>query len=219
MADDRHSALISELVRNLQPVRRLRPPAANAASWLAVAIGIAVILSFLLRGTAADPVRVGTATWMALTAAVATAALGALSVFELSFPDRVDAWVVLPGLPFAAWLTLTAMSGLDGTAASWGAGWAEARQCLLVIVGSGALLSIVLIGMLRRMPTQRAFSVAFSAGIASAAASFAILIIVHPHDPAALDLKVHLASSLAVLLTQAFSVGGLRVAQWLRETS
>lgn len=218
MADDRHSALISELVRNLQPVRRLRPPAANAASWLAVAIGIAVILSFLLRGTA-DPVRVGTTTWMGLTAAVATAALGALSVFELSFPDRVDAWVVLPGLHFAAWLTLTAISVLDGTAASWGAGWAEARQCLLVIVGSGALLSIVLIGMLRRMPTQRAFSVAFSAGIASAAASFAILIIVHPHDPAALDLKVHLASSLAVLLTQAFSVGGLRVAQWLRETS
>ncbi|MCW5715340.1 MAG: DUF1109 family protein [Bauldia sp.] len=192
MAETRLDDLIDGLAGRLVPVRRLRPPLLRAVFWLA---GLVALASAFYVGLGGNAGLMGTRAYVlpAFLAALATAVLAAIAAFQLSVPDRSDRWVLLP-LPTAAlWLAFSGLGCLAdlGVAGTWGESFVEMRQCLLVILGSAIPLSLLMVLMLRRARPERFGRVALVAGIASAAAAGAVLMLVHPHTSTVLDLLVH----------------------------
>lgn len=200
MADLPVDHLIDGLASRLTPVRRLRPPALRAAMWLGALLVLAVALYVILGGQVQT---MGARAYVlpAFIAAVATAVLAAVAAFELSLPDRADAWALLPLPALALWLALSGLGCLAdlGEPTAWGARWVETRECLLVILGSAIPLSLLLVLMLRRARPERAVRVALIAGIASAAAAGGILMLVHPHNSTVLDIAIHAVCIAAVI--------------------
>jgi hypothetical protein len=117
------------------------------------------------------------------------------------------AWLPLP----AALLWLGA-SGL-GCLRAWftseppfGA-WQQSADCLLFIIGLSIPLSALLIVLLRRACPLRPVLTAVLVGLASAAASAALLEIGHATDSAATDLLTH-ALAVAMVLAMNAAMGG-----------
>lgn len=200
---------IDGLAARLVPVRRLLPPPTLAAIWLGALLALAALLYAVLDG------QIG---WMsrayvlpAFIAALATTVLAVVAAFELSRPDRSDSWALLPLPALLLWAGLSGLGCLAnlGDGLSWGATWAETRECLLVILGSAIPLSALLFIMLRRARPERATRVALVAGLASAAAAGSILILVHPHNSTVLDLAVHGVCVAAVIGINALLGGRL----------
>lgn len=192
MAEIRVDELIDGLAGRLVPVRRLRPPLVRAALWLGGLVAVAAAFYFGLGGNAG---LMGERSYVmpAFAAALATAILAAIAAFNLSLPDRDDRWALLPLPTFLLWVAFSGLGCLAdlGNAGIWGASFTEMRECLLVILGSSIPLSILLVLMLRRARPERFGRVALVAGIASAAAAGAVLMLVHPHTSTLLDLLVH----------------------------
>ena len=96
-----HERLIHDLITDLRPVRRLRPPSVRALVWLAVVVATAVALALiadlpaLVHRLIAAPDM-----WLAVTGSAVTAILAAFAAFQLSLPDARRAWALLP-LPAA----------------------------------------------------------------------------------------------------------------------
>jgi hypothetical protein len=189
-----HERLIRDLVTDLTPVRRLRPPSVRALAWLAVVAATAVALALI-----ADMPSLGRRLisapdmWLAVTGSGATAILAAFAAFQLCLPDARRAWALLP-LPTALlWIVASGVGCLrawfvPGTHA---AELSEARDCLIFIVGLSVPLSALLIMMLRRACPLYPGLTALIAGLASAAAAATLLSFFHPFDAAATDLAVH----------------------------
>ncbi|MGD9738474.1 MAG: NrsF family protein [Bauldia sp.] len=208
MPDARIAGTIDQLAGRLRPVRRLRPPLLRGALWLCAFLVVAVAAYLVLKGNLG--LLDGRAYVLpALIASVATAALAALAAFQLSLPDRSDAWALLPLPTLLLWVLFSGLGCLaelgDGTA--WGSTWNEVRECLLVIVGTSIPLAVLLIAMLRRARPDRAIRVAVIGGLACAAAAGSILILVHPHNSSVLDLLVHAGCVAAIVGFNAL-VGG-----------
>jgi hypothetical protein len=204
-----HERLIRDLVTDLIPVRRLRPPSVRALAWLAVvattAIALALIadLPALGRRLIAAPDM-----WLAVTGSGATAILAAFAAFQLCLPDARRAWALLP-LPAALlWIVASGVGCLrawfiPGTHA---AELSEARDCLIFIVGLSVPLSALLIMMLRRAYPLHPGLTALVAGLASAATAATLLNLFHPFDAAATDLAVHVfAVAVVIVANLAFS--------------
>jgi hypothetical protein len=204
-----HERLIRDLVTDLMPVRRLRPPSVRALAWLAVVVATAVALALIADLPALGGRLIAVPDmWLAVTGSAATAILAAFAAFQLSLPDARRAWALLP-LPAALlWIVASGVGCLrawlvPGTHA---ADLSEARDCLFFIVGLSVPLSALLIMMLRRACPLYPGLTASVAGLASAAAAATLLNFFHPFDAAATDLAVHVfAVVLVIVANQAFS--------------
>lgn len=206
---DEISGLIGELSADLRPVRRLAPPWLRTIYWLAavlclalVLVGIRVVFSWNGQPEVDPYVIPG-----ALASGV-TALLAAFAAFELSLPDRSSAWALLPLPAFATWV---AINGL-GCVASLANPAVQNNvplffTCLSIIFALSIPLSVATIVMVRRARPLRPLPVAILGGLAAAAAGATLLVLVHPHDSAVLDLCSH-ALAVAVVVSINVLVGG-----------
>lgn len=205
-------SLIQSLGDQLTPVRRLPPPWRRTLGWLLV---VAVMAAGLLAHYGADPMI---RRWIAEPdiavagiGAVLTAACAAWAAFELGVPGRSWRWTLLP-LP---WLLLwVGASGL-GCLHDWLgptahiAHFNEASDCLIFIVSLSVPLSVLLTWLLRRACPLRPVLAAVMIGLASAAASAALLEICHAFAVAATDLLTHALAVVIVVLANALMGGRL----------
>jgi hypothetical protein len=212
-----HEGIIRSLAADLKPVRPLPPPPVRALVWLAVVVaaglGLAAIadLPAVAARLAAAPDM-----WLAAAGAALTMVLAAIAAFELSLPDRNQAWALLP-LPSA--LLWIAASGA-GCLRTWlvpdthAAVLNDSKDCILFILAVSVPLSALLLAMLRRAYPLRPGLAAALAGLACAAAAATLLNLFHPYDASATDLAVHVAAvGLVVLANRAYGGRMLQAAQ------
>ncbi len=194
--------LIGELVTDLRPVARLRPPWLQALAWVAVVVVVAAGLATQadLNGIAR---RLGAAPdmWLTVIGSALTAILSAVATFQLALPDRRAAWALLPLPSLGVWI---GASGL-GCTRTWlvpgtqAASLAETGDCLRFIVGLSVPLSLVLFLMLRRSYSMHPSLTGATAGLSAAAAAATLLAFFHPFDATVTDLAVHAAAVLLVV--------------------
>ncbi|HJU18005.1 MAG TPA: NrsF family protein [Stellaceae bacterium] len=218
MSDLRSSpdVLIQALTADLSPVRRLVPPPLRALGWLAAVGGSAAALAcFADLGAVARRLAAAPDMWLAVTGSLLTAVLAALAAFQTVVPDRKPAWALLPLPGLLLWASA---SGL-GCLRTWfvpeaqAANLAEARSCLVFILGVSVPLSVLLVAMLRRGYSLRPNLTATTGGLAAAAAAATLLNLFHPYDAAATDLAVHaLAVTIVILANRTLSGRVLRAA-------
>jgi hypothetical protein len=210
-----HGALIDRLGSALLPVRRLAPPWRRTAGWLLVVVAIALGLlayygtgGMLQRWSAAPDLE-----WAGIGAAL-TAGCAAWSAFVLAVPGRRVTWAWLP-LPAAAlWLGASGLGCLRAwfTPDPQAVALQQSADCLLFIIGLSIPLSMWLIVLLRRACPLRPVLTAVLAGLASAAASAALLEIGHATDSAATDLLTHALAVAGVVAVNA-AMGGRLLAR------
>jgi hypothetical protein len=176
------------------------PPAVHAILWLdaVLVFGAALALGGMPPELRHDA---SAATWMAIAGSTLTAALGALSAFELCAPRRNRAWLWLPVPALALWLAGSGLGclGVQESAELWGDTPDEAGRCLAFLLGVSAPLFAVILLMLWRFAQPMPARVLAMGGLASAGAAASLLALVHPHDAPLLDIGVH-ALALVVLI-------------------
>src|SRR5271169_4071894 len=209
--DDTNDRLIGALVADLRPVRPLLPPALRTLIWLMLVVAVAVALAMfadvaaMWRRITAIPEM-----WLAVLGSIATMATAAFAAFELSLPDRSRAWALLP-LPAAAlWVGASGLGCMrvDVLPGTHVAGFGEARDCLLFIIGLSVPLSAALILMLRRAYSLAPPLTAAMAGLASAAAAATLLNFFNSFDASATDLAVR-AVAVVIVVAAAPALGSL----------
>jgi len=187
------SQLIGQLSADLAPVRRLPPPWLRTLVWLAVVLGVAAILVATRTLLPALGI-IGNDPFMlpGAYASLATAALAAIAAFELSLPDRSDWWALLPLPPLVVWVALNGL-GCLATLAIPGKQTSpfQFMVCLGLIFAISLPLTAAMIFMLRRTRPLRPLRVGILGGLAAAAAAATLLVLIHPHDSAVLDLAAH----------------------------
>jgi hypothetical protein len=203
-------SLIQSLGAQLAPVRRLAPPWRRTAGWLlAVAVIAAALLwhygaEHMIRRWIAEPDIA-----VAGMGAVLTAVCAAWAAFALSVPGRSarSAWLPLPGL--LLWVGASGLGCLRDVVLP-GAEVASVHQsvdCLVFIIGLSVPLSLLLIMLVRRACPLRPVLAAVMIGLASAAASAALLEICHGFAVAATDLLTH-AVAVAFVVAVNAAMGG-----------
>lgn len=195
--------VITRLVNDAPPVRRLRPPLMRALLWLVSfgAISAAGIALFADMRVFHDRM----VTWemqVELFGTLATGLLAVIAAFELSVPDRSPRWALLPFPALAIWL---AGSGA-GCYRSWIVlrenGWAfgDTWHCFLFILGFGVPVAAALFWTLRAARPVAPLPVALLGGLGAASLAAFLLQFFHPFDVTFMDLSVH---AFAVLLVVA----------------
>jgi hypothetical protein len=204
--------LIDALVECATPVRRLRPPLARGALWLALAAFILALLA-IGHGVRADlaerlhqPVFV-----VSIAAALATGALAAVAAFMVSLPDRSQWWLALPAPALAVWvgtigygcLTDWVVIGPDGVR------FGETLRCFATLVLTSVPLAIALAVMLRYAALLRPGAVTLAGALAVAAITSSALSLFHDLDATMMILIWNLGT--AALITGLGSLFGRRV--------
>lgn len=212
--------LITDLVADLRPVRRLAPPWLRAMGWLAVVAAVGgVLAAFADLPGIAHRLRYVPDMWLAVLGSGATTILAAIAVFELSLPDRRASWALLPLPGLALWIAGTGLGCLrTWTIPETGvATVVEGRACFIFIVSLSVPLSALMIVMIRRACPLRPNLSAICCGIAVAAGSATLLNFFHPFDAGATDIAVHLvAIGLVIGLNRLFG-GWLLAPQTARQ--
>jgi hypothetical protein len=182
-ADD-ISRLIGDLSADLTPVRRLPPPWLRALVWLGVVLGVAL---FLVATRSLLPALgiIGNDPFM-LPGAYASLATALLAV-----------WIVLNGLGCLATL---AIPGTETTPFQF-------LVCLSLLLAISLPLTAAMIFMIRRARPLRPLRVALLGGLAASGAAATLLILIHPHDSAVLDLAAH-AVAVALIIGLNVLLGG-----------
>lgn len=206
---DAISRLIGELGEDLRPVRPLPPPWLRAALWLVIVLAVAL---FLLATRTLLPALgiIGNDPFMlpGAWASGLTAVCAAVAAFELSLPDRHDAWALLPLPPLVLWIVLNGLGclatlAIPGTATN---GF-QFLVCLSLIFLISLPLTVAMVIMVRRARPLRPVRVAILGGLAAAGAAASLLVLIHPHDSAVLDLAAH-AASVALIVGLNVLLGG-----------
>lgn len=203
------SRLIGDLGADLKPVRRVPPSWLRAFVWLGVVLAVALFL-VVTRTLLPALGIVGNDPFMlpGAYASLATAALAAVAAFELSLPDRSDAWILLPLPPLVVWIALNGL-GCLATLAIPGAQTSpfQFMVCLGLIFAISLPLTVAMIVMLRRARPLRPLRVALLGGLAASGAAATLLVLIHPHDSAVLDLAAH-AVAVALIVGLNVLLGG-----------
>ncbi|WP_109124769.1 NrsF family protein [Dyella sp. C11] len=205
-------SLIQTLGEQLTPVRRLPPPWRRTLGWLlAVAVMAAVLLwhfgaSHMVQRWIASPDIA-----IAGLGAVVTAICAAWAAFTLGVPGRSWRWGLLPLPGLVVWVVASGLGCLHdwlGPSAHI-ARINEASDCLVFIISFSVPLSALLIWLLRRACPLRPVLTAIMIGLASAAASAALLEICHAFAVAATDLLTHAMAVAIVVMLNALMGGRL----------
>lgn len=195
MADT--STLISRLVADAKPVKRLRPPAIRAGLWLLAAAGIGglAILLFANLPLFADRIE-EPALAVEWIATLITGAAAVLAAFQLSLPDRSSAWTLLPLPSFAVWIGSSGYSCYRHWITVGRAGWefGQSADCLLFILAVSPPLALSLLVVLRRARPLEPVRVAALGALGVAALAAGVLQFFHPFDVTFIDLGVHLGA-------------------------
>lgn len=160
--------IISQLAQDA-PARRLPGPVARAAWWISVALisVAAVVYAMSLRSDLALKM-IDARIVIEQVSALLTAATAAVAAFATTIPGRSRAWIALPALPLAVWLSCVGY----GCVAEWlngSAGFESDWLCLPAIAAIGAIPAGVIAAMLRTgAPLLPRTSVALG-GLAAAA--------------------------------------------------
>jgi hypothetical protein len=198
--------LISALVANLRPVRRLRPPLLRATGFLLLA---ALILTMV---GAAHGWRPGLFARLAeihftlgLTGAVFTGILAAVAAFLISLPGRSRHWLWLPFPALALWLSSIGHQCLrfwtpmvPGSAPP-----GETISCIATLVLTSLPLSLALALMLRHVASFNPAPVILAASLSVAGFTAAALTLFHPLDASVEILMFNLGSGLFIMLSGA----------------
>ncbi len=186
--------LIRRLARDLEPVRGLISPGQQVLLWFGCLVAIAVPLA-LSRDPTTITQRLGAAPDICLGAvsSMLTALLGAAAAFMLSRPDRPRLWALLPAPAAAFWVVTSAIGCLKqpGVTDIDGGAQAGADACFFSILGTAMLISMPLIGLLRRGYSLWPDFTSMLCGLASAGAAATITNVVHPHEAGASHLALH----------------------------
>jgi hypothetical protein len=146
-------------------------------------------------------------TWIALAGSTLTAASAALSAFESTRDEYNPAWNLLPLPAFGLWMAASGIGcfALPDGAFAWGSTLGEAAECLRFLLAiSAPLLALILFMLWWVSPRMPGRAMAFG-GLASCGAAATILVLVHPHDAALLDLGIHALAILVVLAVSALA--------------
>ncbi len=193
--------LITGLAADLRPVRRMAPPALQAALWLAGAVAVIATVTLLhgLRPDLASQLR-QPREGMQMLAAIGTGVAAALAAAMLARPDRSNRWLLLP-LPFLlAWVITLGLGCLEDVV-QFGPDALVPRvslSCIQFIVLLGVPLAAGLLLLLRHAGPVRPGPVLLLAGLASAALSAAGLTLFH-HLDAALEVLVSHGLAIAIV--------------------
>lgn len=205
-------SLIQSLGEQLMPVRRLPPPWLRTAGWLLAVVAIAAALlwhygaAHMRSRWAAEPDIA-----LAGVGAVITAVCAAWVAFTLGVPGRSARWMWLPVPGLVLWIGASGLGCLRDIVVP-GAQVANVHQavdCLTFIVSFSVPLSALFVWLLRRACPLRPVLAAMMIGLASAAASAALLEICHGYAVAATDLFTHAAAVALVILVNALMGGRL----------
>lgn len=202
MVSENTDRLISKLVADGSPVRRLRAPLWRALAWLlvVVAIAAAAVLAFadfeVFDRRVQDPRLV-----VELIATLLTGISGVIASFHVSVPDRSPAWALLPVPPLLLWLASSGYGcwrhwiefGPDG----WAVG--DSANCFVFILGVSIPLGATLLFVLRRAAPLAPVRVAAVGGLGVAAIAAFLLQFFHPFDVTLMDLAVHLIAVALVV--------------------
>ena len=206
---DAVARLIGELGDDLKPVRRLRAPWIRTSIWLGIVAAVA--LPLLATRTLLPALGIiGNDPFMlpGAYASLATAILAAIAAFQLSLPDRSGLWALLPLPPLVVWIVLNGL----GCLATLSIPGAQTNSfqfivCFSLILAISLPLTAAMVVMLRRARPLRPLRVAVLGGLAASAGAATLLILIHPHDSAVLDLAAH-AVSVGVILAINLVLGG-----------
>jgi hypothetical protein len=191
--------LIGALSADLRPVRRLDPPFARAARFLALAAAIllAIVLYqgvkplFLARLD--DPMFL--VPWLA---SIATGIAATIAVFHLAVPGA-PRWVFwLPALPLAVWLVTLGAGCLEELIAHGTAHLDTSWHCVQVIAQTSLPLGLVLGWMLRR-----------AAPLAPVATGALAALAVSAFASAALETFHSLQTATMILIWHSLTVGAI----------
>jgi hypothetical protein len=204
--------LIQSLGAELKPVRRLPAPWLRTIGWMLVVAAIAATLlmhygasHMIHRWIAAPDIAIAGA------GAVITAVCAAWAAFTLGVPGRSWRWSLLPLPGLLLWVGASGLGCVEdwlGPSAHI-AKFNEASDCLIFIISFSVPLSALLIWLLRRACPLRPVLAAVMIGLASAAASAALLEICHAFAVAATDLLTHAMAVAIVVLVNALMGGRL----------
>jgi hypothetical protein len=195
--------LIEQLAANATPVRRLSPPALRAALWL---LGVAVLAAVAIASFADMEVFrrriVDPALTLELAATAMTGAAAVFAAFNLSLPDRSNAWALLPLPTLLLWIGSSGYACFRNWIVTGPTGWAlgESANCFLFILAVSVPLSVGLLVFLNRARPLSPLKTAVMGALGVAALAAAALQFFHPFDVTFLDLGVHLGTIALVVL-------------------
>lgn len=198
-----HERLIERLAADLTPVRPLRSPWLQAFAWAGMVGALALALMAVADLRVVGQQMLGsTAMWLALVGSAATAFTAALAAFQTSVPGSDRRWAFLPLPALVLWLGASGAGCLADRPALAGAEPAlvGSGECLAFILGvSSPLAALTIVMLSRALPLQPSLTATLG-GLAAASASTTLLALFHPFDVAWLDLLVHVAGVIAVVL-------------------
>ncbi len=198
-------SLIDQLVAEARPVTPLAPPRWRALGWLSAiaAIGGVAIYAFgdvrqLMERYAGREGQMA----LEMGAMLATGVIAIAGAFFLAIPGASRRWLAAPLAPFAAWLILSGLGCYSQLVENGSAGleFGESWECLLFIIATSAVLAVPLIWRLSRARPIDPQPVALLGGLGIAALSAFALSFFHPFTVTFLDLALHLAAILIVVV-------------------
>ena len=215
MQTDTHR-LIEQLAAEAVPVQPLPPPWWRTLAWLGVSVALALLMVVLLGWRGAPPHDLaqpgGGWSWWG---SVATGALAALAVFQVSIPGRSPAWAWLPLPAVAAWFVgmgwgCLAETGADGGHLALGLGsW----HCALAITLVSTPMLLVMLVLVRHAGALRPVRTATLAMLSAAGLSSAAISLVHGHESPALTLVWH--GGVVLVLCVAAWLSGRPLLDWI----
>jgi hypothetical protein len=200
---DETEGLIARLTEGLQPVKRLPPPGIRASLWLCFIALLGAIIVFGFSDLAMFVRRIGDPKLaLELTGTLLTGILAVVAAFELSLPDRPLTWALLPAPSFVLWLGSSGYScwrhWLVRDSGQLRVG--EGAHCFLWIVAFGVPLAVSLFVVLRKAHPLAPGPVAAMAGLGVASLAAFLLQFFHPFDVTFIDLGLHLAAVVTVIV-------------------
>ena len=186
--------LISALVADAPPVRRLRPPLVRAALWLGLAAVVFVLLGMLLGHAPDEAGNSGLAARIGLAASLLTGVLAAIAAVHVALPDRSPAWALLPLPSFVVWFAAVGYGCLTDWVGVGPGGlmWGMTAQCVAMAAVVGLPLGLAMLSMLRRARPLRPGLAAATAGLAVAALSATAHTLFHGADASVIVLILNL---------------------------
>jgi hypothetical protein len=170
--------LIEALVITAQPVRRLARPWVRTAVWLAIAIPYIVLVIYMMSPRADLGSKISESRYLVEQfAALATAVTAAIAAFATTIPGYSRKVLLLPVLPFLAWLGVLGQGCISTLiqVGPQGLSFQPDWFCLPAIVLVGTVPAAAMAVMLRRgAPLSPHISTALGALAAAGLGNFGL---------------------------------------------
>jgi hypothetical protein len=189
--------LVQSLAAQLQPVRRLRPPAQRAAAWLAVVATVLLVAILCFANLGVFVRRMSSPrTALECAATALTAITAVIAAFEVSVPDGSPRWAWLPLPSLLVWLGAGGLGCLRNGVSLHGPDGplGDSPSCFSFIAGLSVPLAAGLFWMLRRARPIAPLPVALLGTLGVAATAAFVLQFFHPFDVTVIDLSLHLGA-------------------------